>query len=102
MKKDAEKTIVVFRKFKEGDVIALFPEIPGSSKYDCLSYMTIGQHSSASLEIVRETTLAKPEEYKNLKNELEEIGYNLVVKSKISSKMDLNRFRNFHLLNLIK
>ena len=82
MKKDKEKTKVVFRKFKDGDIIALFPEIEGgvNQKGECMSYMHIGQHSGASYALVYDTKLAKPEEYADLFAELEGIGYNLDVK----------------------
>ena len=48
-----EKTKVIFRKFIGGDVIALFPELPGdNSVLNCLNYMHNGQHESgkATLE----------------------------------------------------
>lgn len=79
LKKDAPKTPCIFRKFKNGDIIALFPtELGTNDPYgDCLSYMHIGQHGAASIFITRDTKLAKPAEYKALKQELERIGYNL-------------------------
>jgi hypothetical protein len=83
MKKDDFKTAVVFRKYKEGDIIALFPYaysyLPGVNT-DCLSYMHIGQHSDASYPMVIKCTKpAKKEEYKPLFDELESIGYDLNV-----------------------
>ena len=38
---DKEKTKVVFRKFKDGEIIALFPEIEAAAgdKSACMSYM---------------------------------------------------------------
>lgn len=67
------KTKTIFRKFKDGEVIALFPEIPSDleGKY-CDSYMHIGQHGSANyLMLLDDTVLATPEEYAELKRELE-------------------------------
>ena len=87
-----ERYKVIFRKFKNGDIIALFPEEPFSYTSDlCMSYMHIGQHGAASLEIIFETKLAKPEEYKDLKEELESLGYILEVKRKYTNKMFQNR-----------
>lgn len=65
---------VVFRKFKEGDVIALFC---GSAK-DCnpgnvMSYQRIGQHGECDRWVTRVTKAATPDEYANLKRELEQI-----------------------------
>ncbi len=48
--------------------------------------MTIGQHGAASTSgVIGDTKLAKPEEYKALKEELESIGYDLEIYSRISS-----------------
>lgn len=70
-------TKVIFRKFKrEGDIIALFPELPGDRNPEtCNSYMHIGQHGSASVALVADTRLAKPDEYADLLAELQRIGY---------------------------
>ena len=78
-------TKVVFRKFKEGDIIALFPRLPGTNDpYTCGSYMHIGQHGSTDPGIVNITELAKPTEYASLAKELRSIGYVLDIKSKIT------------------
>jgi hypothetical protein len=81
MKKDTEKTKVIFRKFPDGEVIALFPEMPES--YLIMSYMHVGQHGTASKGIVQSTKLASPEEYNDLFNELSGLGYNLEIVKKI-------------------
>lgn len=65
---------VVFRKFSDGDVIALFC----NSAPDCrpgfvMSYMHVGQHGEACRDIGRNIKLASPEEYADLKRELESI-----------------------------
>lgn len=69
-------TKVVFRKFKEGDIIALFPEIEeGFGR--TMSYQHLGQHGSAYYwRVINITTSATPEEYKPLYDELVSIGYN--------------------------
>jgi alkylated DNA nucleotide flippase Atl1 len=65
---------VVFRKFKEGDVIALFC----NSAKDCrhgnvMSYQHVGQHGEASRQLGRNLKLATPEEYAPLLRELRAI-----------------------------
>lgn len=76
---------VIFRKFKTGEVIALFPEIPGDSDpMNCLSYMHVGQHGAASEFITDRTYPAREEEFLPLKKELESIGYSLEVRKKFS------------------
>lgn len=89
-------TVVVFRKFKDGnrEVIALFPEIPADySGNKCESYMHVGQHGAADpWGVVRRSTAARPGDYAPLERELESIGYGrLVVKQKITSAMHLKR-----------
>ncbi len=86
-------TKVVFRKFKDGysenEVIALFPEIPSDRYgYECLSYMHIGQHSGASPYLVYRTNPAMPVEYADLARELEDLGYVLEVRQKITYRMN--------------
>lgn len=65
---------VVFRKFREGDVIALFCE---SAQYcnpgNVMSYMHVGQHGEASRDLGRGLKLAAPEEYSGLLRELRSI-----------------------------
>jgi hypothetical protein len=70
--------LVVFRKWKDnGDVIALFPEIPADIHgYYCDSYEHVGQHGGADYYgVVRQTRLARPEEFASLARELTMIGY---------------------------
>lgn len=83
MEKDKFKTKVIFRFWKESkDVIAIFPEDTGDmSPYTCSSYEHVGQHGACNpFHIIDSSRLAKPEEYADLKAELENhCGYNLVV-----------------------
>jgi hypothetical protein len=73
-------TKVVF-KMIDDEVIAIFPNnlysevLYGNKVVDC--YMHIGQHSSCDIEFAKGLKDASEEQYKDLKNELEEIGYNL-------------------------
>lgn len=81
-------TKVVFRKFKDGQVIALFPQEPWDYKGNIVSYMHIGQHGGASRSIVQDTKLATKEEYAPLLKELKKIGYNdLKVMKKINRRV---------------
>lgn len=84
-----EKTKVIFRKFPNGEVIALFPELPGSNDLTtCLNYMHNGQHGSGKATL-EGTTRAYAHDW--LKAELESIGYNLTVVTRISYQMDQKR-----------
>ena len=78
-----KKTKVIFRRWKIGcEVIALFPEIPAdiTGAY-CLSYMRVGQHSSADSRIVKDTKPANLNDgaVKKLITELTELGYDLEI-----------------------
>ena len=78
MEKDTEITEVIFRKFKDGEIIALFPYIPEFRYTTCMSYMHIGQHGTAHLNLIRTTKLATESEYLDLFTELEnQVGYKL-------------------------
>lgn len=84
MKKETE--IVIFRKF-QGEIISLFPSLPGnSSKNTCQSYAFNGEHSPADTTIMRYSTKATEAEYSSLKSHLEDIGYNLKVVTKFTQK----------------
>lgn len=81
-----EQTKVVFRKYKDGSILALFP----STGYGlCLieSYMHIGQHGGADYNgCILDTKPATPAEYQELKTELESLGYNLKVIKRRSNR----------------
>lgn len=93
-------TKVIFRKFKNGEVIALFPEeIADNNPFNCLSYMHIGQHGAASQDIVYDTKPCKENEYSELKKELEGIGYEFEVITKFTNRHSVARiklFNSFH------
>ena len=73
------KIKVVFRKYKEGDIIALFPEIK-ESDYKVSCYQHVGQHGLTDYhETIKCTKLATDTEYQDLKKELETIGYEVTV-----------------------
>ena len=94
METDNHKTKVIFRKFKDGDIIALFPEEPGTNDpQTCSSYMHIGQHCVADMAIVPVTKIATADEYAALKEELESIGYNLEITYRVGASMRIKRER---------
>ena len=73
---------VVFRKFDNDEVIALFPEIKfGCPHYEIMSYMHIGQHGEVDHHaVVEQTKLATEEEYQTLLNEIKNIYYDYDIK----------------------
>jgi hypothetical protein len=81
MKKDA----VIFRKDrKSGEIYAIFPYILCDFEGNVTVYQHIGQHSAGDLQhCIRTSSLAKEEEYKDLKSELESIGYKLDVRKRL-------------------
>lgn len=80
--KNKEQTKVVFRKFKDGKIIALFPEIVSGCYI--MSYMHIGQHGDASPMVVSDTRPATKAEYLHLFRELSGLGYNLRVMQRVT------------------
>lgn len=87
-----EKTKVIFRKFPDGDIIAFFPELPGTNNArTCLNYMHIGQHGSGQ-DTCEGTRPATSEEYKALYDELTNvIGYELIVVKRFTHQMYFKR-----------
>lgn len=67
-------TKVVFRKFKDGDIIAVFPEISYNYVH-IMSYQHVGQHGDCVPWIASFTKPATPKEYAPLLKELKAIGY---------------------------
>lgn len=68
---DIKATKVHFRMWQEGDCIALFPEDTGWESRFIGSYQHVGQHGSASPDLIVMLTPATPEQYADLKQELE-------------------------------
>lgn len=70
-------TRTVFRKYPDGQVIALFPDIPWSGRRgEVTSYMHLGQHGAANYcHVVATTKPATEGEYSDLLSELQAIGY---------------------------
>jgi hypothetical protein len=85
--------IVVFRRFPDGDVIALFPYLTAEclNAWPCQSYMHVGQHGAADPRFVYDTRPARPHEYAALQAELERIGYCLAVRTGFPSDAHARR-----------
>lgn len=79
MEKDIFKTDVIFRIDNDNEVFALFPHVAETP--DCvMSYASVGQHSAADYNhCMKKTKAASEQQYKDLYNELTQIGYNLKV-----------------------
>ena len=94
-RKEWEVTKVIFRKYRDGDIIALFPEIAGDMDWqnNCSSYMHVGQHGTANYKgVMSDTFPCKPQETINLCSELEGRGYNLrTMKRQTSADIELRR-----------
>jgi len=88
---DPFPAFVVFRTFKGkdgGDVIALFPSCnheSGDANRGCVvDYVHVGQHGESDpWHVMRISRAAKPEEYADLKAELEGLGYVLTVRTRL-------------------
>lgn len=71
-------TRVVFRRYSDGQIIALFPDVPWSGRRnEITSYMHLGQHGAADYRhVVTTTKPATEKESAGLLNELRQVGYN--------------------------
>lgn len=92
---DTEETPVIFRVHRQpkthgSDVVAVFPCEPFSAAgREMVCYAHVGQHGGCDFGWYRETRPAFPEEYADLKAELEAApyGYRLKVYQRINSKL---------------
>ena len=78
-------TKVLFRKWLNGEVIALMPYVPADvNGIYSDSYEHVGQHGAADAEgLIGRTVPAIPSEFAALKRELESIGYAIEVIQRI-------------------
>ena len=84
-----ETTIVIFRMDKEGNVFALFPELPADNfgTY-CTCFQHIGQHCAADYYgCIAESRPATPAEYAELETELRQRGYVVEVRQRATYAM---------------
>lgn len=69
-------TNVVFRKWPDGDIIALFPDDVNPHDGTVTSYMHVGQHGAADYAgVIADTEPVCEEEYRELLVELKMVGY---------------------------
>lgn len=87
------RDVVIFRKWSEGDIIALFPEHPADDEgLLCDSYQHVGQHGGANcVMVINATRPANHEEYARLAEELTRIGYDLNVQRRLTRPMTRRR-----------
>jgi len=80
--------IVIFRRFSDGEVIALFPALAGDPSGElCLCYSHIGQHGAADYRaVVQATSAATSGQYARLAAELRACGYVLDVRRRASAR----------------
>ncbi len=95
MPKQKPITKVVFRKWCNGSIVALFPQVPSDiAGIYCSSYEHVGQHAGADYTgVVMRTTPATPDEYRDLAQELKRIGYNLKVSKNATYRDTLIRVK---------
>jgi hypothetical protein len=78
MKKDTEKTEMLFRQYLDNQIIALMPYNIADKYGNVDSYMHTGQHSAADYSgVIMCTKPATKKESRELKKELSAIGYNI-------------------------
>jgi len=88
METDTYKTDIIFRVFKK-EVIALFPHEVCDRQGNVTSYQHLGQHSGADYRhIIQNSKKATEQEYKNLKKEMENLGYSLNLVSRQNRKYE--------------
>lgn len=89
------KTKVLFRKSKDGEVIAVFPETPATmDPRECVLYSRAGQHGACKIAYARIARPAKAKEAEALKRELERLGYTLRVISRFHPAHEARRRAN--------
>lgn len=72
------KTKIVLRRFEDGDLIALFPDIPADYSGNIMSYMKVGQHGAASPELIHTLEVvdyASSDAIELMRHLLEDTGY---------------------------
>lgn len=75
-----EKTHVLFRIEKDNSILAVFPYMIADCKMNAGCYAHIGQHSACDYNyVISSTKPATESQYNDLKMELENIGYDLII-----------------------
>ena len=77
---DIGVTEVIFKKWPNGNIIALFPrEFYSSDSALISSYEAIGQHGGACFDLIKQLKSASWGEYSGLETELKSLGYTLKI-----------------------
>lgn len=86
------KIPVIYRMF-HGEILALFPSIPGTNDpKTCSSYQHIGQHGAADLRrCIADSRPATEDEYKSLHAEILQRYVELEIVSRVSAAHNQNR-----------
>lgn len=77
---DKHETDVMFRRWPDGAVDAVFPYLPSTPlcPMSCTAYSHVGQHGTADYDVViGNTRPARPAEFAELAEELRRRGYKL-------------------------
>lgn len=86
-----QTTDVLFRKEKEGTILAVFPYDISTLEGSITCYAHLGQHSSMTWDYLRSTKPVKDKrEYADLYAELKSIGYDL----RVIQKRNYNKYLN--------
>jgi hypothetical protein len=88
-----ETTIVIFRMDREGEVFALFPELPADNYGTyCTCYQHIGQHCAADYYgCIASSRAASLNDYGDLAAELGQRGYELEIRQRATYSMHQRR-----------
>ena len=81
MENELFETRVVF-KILDGEVIAFLLDLEANPVM-IMTYMHVGQHGEADVDLAKELKKATEEEYEDLRVELEGIGYRLYLRERI-------------------
>lgn len=85
---DSLPTPTIFRRYPDGEIVALFPTIPADPDGHCSSYVHVGQHGAADPgHVIARTRPARPDEYANLLDELTGLGYDVHPVRRLTRRM---------------
>ena len=71
--------VIFYREPHNNSVLAVFPDVIENRHGNMCCYSHVGQHSSCSPGYLKKCKPAEPDEYQDLKRELEGIGYTLKI-----------------------
>lgn len=79
---DSEKIKVIYKKFKDGEIIAIFPDLPGKvgDKNTCESYMLVGEHSYCEKKLIKTLKNATQQDYRKI---------NSLLQNRYNNKLDV-------------